>query len=80
MELGNIEVMPCIEGRVKRLRPRSCNLDNALFLSEIFIFSDSSECAIGRCSCAMNKYRKDEGRPLGVGLQELAPNHLKLQW
>ena len=22
--------------------------------------------------------RKDEGRPLGVGLQEQAPNHLKL--
>jgi hypothetical protein len=23
---------------------------------------------------------KDEGRPLGVGLQEQAPNHLKLLW
>jgi len=25
-------------------------------------------------------YTKDEGRPLGVGLQEQAPNHLKLLW
>jgi len=23
---------------------------------------------------------RDEGRPLGVGLQEQAPNHLKLRW
>jgi hypothetical protein len=23
---------------------------------------------------------KDEGRPLGAGLQEQASNHLKLQW
>jgi len=23
---------------------------------------------------------KDEGRPLGAGLQEQAPNHLKLLW
>jgi len=23
---------------------------------------------------------KDEGRPLGAGLQEQAPNHLKLHW
>jgi len=23
---------------------------------------------------------RDEGRPLGVGLQEQAPNHLKLLW
>ena len=25
-------------------------------------------------------YTKDEGRSLGVGLQEQAPNHLKLLW
>jgi len=35
---------------------------------------------IGRWKCATQKYRKDEGRPLGVGLQERAPNHLKLLW
>jgi hypothetical protein len=23
---------------------------------------------------------RDEGRPFGVGLQEQAPNHLKLRW
>jgi len=27
------------------------------------------------CNCA-----RDEGRPLGVGLQEQASNHLKLLW
>jgi hypothetical protein len=27
------------------------------------------------CNCT-----RDEGRPLGVGLQEQAPNHLKLRW
>jgi hypothetical protein len=25
-------------------------------------------------------YTRDEGRSLGVGLQEQAPNHLKLLW
>jgi len=29
--------------------------------------------------CARNCAR-DDGRPLGAGLQELAPNHLKLRW
>ena len=33
---------------------------------------------IGRWKCATTKYRRDEGRSLGVGLQELAPNHRKL--
>ena len=26
------------------------------------------------------KYRRDEGRPLGAGLQEQAPNYPKLLW
>lgn len=26
------------------------------------------------------RYRRDEGRPLGAGLQGQAPNHLKLLW
>ena len=28
----------------------------------------------------VRNYTKDEGRSLGVGLQEQAPNHLKLLW
>ena len=28
----------------------------------------------------MRNCTRDEGRPLGVGLQEQAPNHLKLCW
>ena len=28
----------------------------------------------------MRNCTRDEGRPLGVGLQERAPNHLKLPW
>ena len=28
----------------------------------------------------MRNCTRDEGRPLGVGLQEQAPNHLKLPW
>ena len=29
---------------------------------------------------APRRYMRDEGRPLGAGLQEQAPNHLKLHW
>jgi hypothetical protein len=29
---------------------------------------------------APRRCMEDEGRPLGAGLQELASNHLKLQW
>jgi hypothetical protein len=28
----------------------------------------------------MRNCARDEGRPLGAGLQEQAPNHLKLPW
>jgi hypothetical protein len=33
-----------------------------------------------RTRCRVRCYAGDEGRPLGVGLQEQAPNHLKLRW
>ena len=36
------------------------------------------KCFVSRWMCATTKYRRDEGRSLGVGLQELASNHRKL--
>ena len=43
-------------------------------------FTEKTLCLLRRCTCATKKYRRDEGRPLEVGLQELASNHLKLLW
>jgi hypothetical protein len=52
-------------------------------------FRRFSECAGRKCATKawVNSVElfevqcciKDEGRPLGIGLQELVPNHLKLQ-
>jgi len=53
-------------------------------------FRRPSECA--GFKCATNAWlsslkllevqccTKDEGRPIGIGLQEQIPNHLKLHW
>ena len=42
------------------------------------------QSAGGKLPCATHRaprrHMRDEGRPLGAGLQELASNHLKLQW
>jgi hypothetical protein len=46
----------------------------------------SLSCSLVRHECAWIIYKgvrncaRDEGRPLGVGLQEQAPNRLKLRW
>jgi hypothetical protein len=47
----------------------------------------AASCSVVRHECAWSHIRKsvrncarNEGRPLGVGLQEQAPNRLKLRW
>ncbi len=38
------------------------------------------ECAWSRIRESVRNCARDEGRPLGAGLQEQAPNRLKLRW
>ena len=41
----------------------------------------ASKCATSALGViSVRNCTRDEGRPLGVGLQEQAPNHLKLRW
>ena len=54
-----------------------------IFPGEVIIVADGKIVRHERAWCYREGVRnctRDEGRPLGVGLQEQAPNHLKLRW
>jgi hypothetical protein len=51
--------------------------------NEVTMVSIAVNCAIIEVSISASAPRgrtRDEGRSLGAGLQEQAPNHLKLRW
>ena len=84
LDTGGLKAAPAIRSTLSSLSSHNLQLLSMVSDGNLQVKAPEAKpeplLRVALSASVPRSYMRDEGRPLGAGLQEQAPNHLKLRW